>query len=126
MANLSFTLTSEQYTALVALARKGSRDLVSLEQFLQSIEKANGITRYALWVQWQESETPLPPHARFPDSWPPELRAHIEQLNRPVCLADVEKVLDEKASKPISVLVTPDPAARVGWTDLSTFFKVPA
>lgn len=121
----NFTLTIEQYQALVALARQGttsSDQTLQLEQFLISIEKANGVTRYLLWVQWQELEQALPPTTKFPEQWPPNLRQRIQQLDRPVGMADVQAVLKVNAKKPTNVLVTTDPAAMVGWTPLATYF----
>jgi len=121
----NFTLTIEQYQALVALARAGTTSddqRRQLEQFLVEIEKTNGVTRYLLWVQWQELEQALPPTAKFPEVWPPELRQLIQQINRPISLSDVNAVLAASAKKPTNVLVTPDPAAVVGWTPLALYF----
>ena len=123
MAN--FTLTQEEYEALIALARRGSLnpdDSRRLDSFLKDIEKRNGFTRYALWVQWQEADQALPPTVNFPDTWPPKLRFYIEMVTRPVALTDVEQVLRARARKPVNVLVTPDPGALVGWTEVSKYF----
>jgi len=120
-----FSLTQEQYEALVALARRGSpapQQKRELETFLELIEAANGVSRDKLWVQWQEADTALPPSAMFPEVWPPELRKYIELISRPIARADVDKVLTIHARKPVNVLVTPDPAALVGWTALEDFF----
>jgi hypothetical protein len=121
---MTFTLTQEQYEALIALAREGAAPdrLVELEEWLKEIEDANGITRSFLWVQWQEADAPLPPGTRFPEEWPPELRRSIELITRRVARADVDAVLDQYANDPVTVLVTPDPAGRVGWTPVDDFF----
>ncbi len=131
MAEPTFTLTQQQYEALIALARTGTMDddgvvnvdaSLQLDAFLKKIETDNGITRSAVWVQWQEMDQPLPPTTDFPDVWPPELREYIELVSRLVSKADVEVMLKVKARQPINVLVTRDPAARVGWTALDDFF----
>lgn len=129
MANVSITLSQEQYEALVALARQGAASSSdpagtarSLNFFLQNLEKANGITRYSIWVQWQEQDQPLPPTTRFPAEWPPTQRAFIEFLTRPVAKSDVLAVIAQKASKPQNILVTRDPGATLGWTKLEEFF----
>lgn len=121
---MDFKLTQEQYSALVALARSGIPvdGRLALEEFLKDIEKSNGATRYLLWVQWQEADQPLPPTVQFPDKWPPELRKLIERIDRPIAKADVDAVLAANASKPVNVLVTKDPAGRVGWTQEAVFF----
>jgi hypothetical protein len=123
---MSFSLTIEQYEALISLAQKGvagnPQQQTMLDTFLQSIEQANGIIRSSLWIQWQEANTPLPPGARFPQAWPPSLRFFLQLVSRKICLADVQQVLTQKANNPVSVMVTPDPAALVGWTPLDTYF----
>jgi hypothetical protein len=128
MAN--FTLTQEQYEALVALARKGAASdredpagkVNQLETYLRYIETQNGITRYFLWVQWQEADQPLPPKTKFPTSWPPSMRKSIEFISRPICKADVMLVVDQNASNPVTILVTRDPGATLGWTPIDEFF----
>jgi len=123
---MDFTLTQEQYETLVALARKGSTtedQARDTDAFIRTIETKNGITRYYLLVQWQEIDSPLPPGVRFPHVWPPELRASIEFLSRPVAKSDVLSLLKERARQPTNVLVTTDPGGVLGWTKLDEFFQ---
>ena len=131
MAAITFTLTREAYEALIALAREGTKDSDgqvtpsksrALDSFLKSIERDNGITRDGVWVQWQELDLPLPAGTRFPEIWPPTMRVYIEYVTRKVCRADVDAALASNATNPTSVLVTKDPGAIVGWTELATFF----
>ncbi len=120
------SLDQQDYEALVSLAREGAKSdpdrVRKLESFLRLIEQGSGIHRYFLWVQWQEANQPLPPSTDFPEKWPPELRASIELVTRPIAKVDVEKLLAQRARKPVSVLVTPDPAGVVGWTELNAYF----
>jgi len=121
----TFTLDQEQYEALIAFARQGTStpdQARSLNNFLEQIEKANGIKRYKLWVQWQEADQPLPPTTEFPLKWPPELRYYIELISRPINKNDVQEVLKAKARKPVNVLVTPDPGATLGWASIDDYF----
>lgn len=121
----TFSLTQEEYEALIALARKGATeadDARRLDSFLRGIEKKNGYTRYVLWVQWQEADQPLPPTVRFPETWPPEMRFYLELVTRPIARIDVDQVLQARARQPVNVLVTPDPAALVGWTPVDDYF----
>jgi len=129
---LEFTLSQQEYEALVALARRGCVDsegntdvqkLRDLEAFLRLIEKNNGVTRDAVWVQWQELDAPLPAGTNFPDEWPVNMRAYVEYVTRAVNQSDVEAVLEAQAKNPTSVLVTRDPGARVGWTPIDDFFR---
>jgi len=75
-----------------------------------------------LWIQWQEAGTPLPPETNFPKTWPPQLRFRLELISRPITRADVDEVLAKKAINPVTVLVTSDPAALLGWTNLESWF----
>ena len=131
MAERTFTLTQQEYEALISLARDGTKDdegtvhankARELDEFLRLIEKNNGVTRDGLWVQWQELNEPLPPTANFPYKWPPEKRWYIELITRKVAKVDVEAVVADRAKNAHNVLVTPDPGARVGWTSVDDYF----
>ena len=130
----TFNLQQDQYEALIELARRGTYDArgqvipeVSrqLDVWLRLIEEQNGITRSSLWIQWQEVDSPVPPTASFPRVWPPELRYFLQLLTRPICRADVEQVVNQKARNPVNILVTPDAGAEVGWCTLDQYFLQP-
>jgi hypothetical protein len=118
-------LAQQDYEALIALARKGAAtpdEKRRLDTYLISLEQSNGITRYGLWVQWQEQDQPVPPKARFPETWPPNMRYYLELISRPIARCDVDAVIKQQARNPINVLVTKDPGAVVGWTQVDQFF----
>jgi hypothetical protein len=122
---MDFTLTQEQYEALIALAREGSTTAFqarTLDEFLKVIETANGVTRSGLWVRWQEMHQPLPSTTSFPDTWPPELEHYIELVTRQVARADVETMIAARATSPVNIMVTKDPGKTVGWTSLDDYF----
>lgn len=122
----TFTLTQEQYEALIALARAGALttgDAQNLEAFLRQIETASGVTRYSLWVQWQEMDQPLPPNTNFPAVWPPQLRSFMERLDRPIAKAEVIALVNSKAKRPTNLMCTRDPSALLGWTKITDFFQ---
>ena len=122
---MELTLNQEEYESLIALAQRGAStadEKRQLDAWLTHIETKNGIVRHRLWVQWQEADSPLPPTTRFPEKWPPELRAYIEQITRPISKEDVQQVLKQKARNPVTVLVTPDPGATLGWTPIDSYF----
>ena len=127
----TFTLTQEDYEALISLAQRGtinpdgSRDqqrALVLDSFLKGIEKANGITRYFLAIQWQSPTAPLPPGTNFPDTWPPELRYFLQLISRPITQADVLAVVAQRTPNATNILVTRDPAGMLGWTPVADFF----
>lgn len=128
------TLSQEQYEALLSIAQKaamypdGSIDqskALVLEAYARDIEKANGITRSSLWIQWQDPMSPLPPGVNFPSTWPPELRYFLQFLSRGITKADVLAVVSQRTPKAVNILVTPDPAAFTGWTAVNDYFVQP-
>jgi hypothetical protein len=123
----TITITMQQYETFVSLARANVTDgeqLRKIDEFLKVVEKENGITRDAIWVQWQEMDAELPAGTRFPETWPPELRWYIELMTRRVARSDVDEVLKHRARAPVNILVTKDPGARYGWTPVDDFFVV--
>jgi hypothetical protein len=127
----TFTLSQEEYEALIALARRGTFDsrgcvdqlkALQLDSFLKQIEKENNIKRYALWIQWQDPTAPLPPGADFPETWPPNLRYYLEFISRPIAQSDVLAVVNARTPNAQNIMVTPDPAALLGWTPIANFF----
>jgi hypothetical protein len=119
----SITLTLDQYTSLIGLARKGAgQQQFDLEELLKGIETANSIRRYLLWVQWQNPTAPLPPGVRFPETWPPELRHRFESVNKPILKDDVLNYVTQKCPNAVNILVTPDPSATLGWTQIDVLF----
>ena len=125
MTERQFTLTQQQYETLVALAQKGVAvdRSVDLEAYLQDIEKANGIVRDTVYVQWQELDSALPPGTRFPDRWPPELRGRVQYIGRKVSRPDVEQYIKRRARNPGAVYVTRDPTYVTGLSTLDQFFR---
>jgi hypothetical protein len=124
MSNMS--LTPDEYAALVSLARKGSTAPEAeraLAAFLRPLEARNGIIRSSVWVQWQEARKRLANDHVFPGTWPPTLRKYLEVMGRPVNKQDVQALLAQEAVSPVTVLITKDPGATLGWTELDVFFR---
>jgi hypothetical protein len=133
-APTTFTLSVEQYEALISLAQRGTvgpdgcvnqAQAVVLQAALQDIETSNGITRYSLWIQWQDPTAPLPPGTNFPTSWPPSLRYFLQFISRPICQQDVLDVVSQRTPNAVNIMVTPDPAALLGWTPIAGYFVQP-
>ena len=131
---MTISLSQEDYEALVALAQRGVREpdgsinqqeAVVLDTFLQNVERLNGIKRYSLWVQWTDPTAPLPPGIRFPETWPPHLRQRIQFISRSISKTDVLNLVNQRTPNALDILVTPDPAALLGWTDVRTYFTQP-
>lgn len=125
-------LDQSEYESLIEYARKGTLNsdgtvnddrAHALDAWLRMIEKKNGVTRHLLWVQWQEQDAPLPAGTNFPTKWPPEMRVPLVLVTRPITRSDVDSLLNTRSKNPTSVVVTSDPAALVGWTQLDVYFK---
>ena len=130
----TFTLSQEQYEALISLAQRGTynsdgsigqQKMMVLEAFLKDIEKANGVTRYSLWVRWQDPTAPLPPGVRFPLTWPPPLQQFIQFVSRPISKTDVLMLVSQRTPNALNIFVTPDPAGLLGWSKVNEFFTQP-
>jgi len=125
---MTFSLSQEEYEALIALARDGARasgdpnKSRQLEIWLRLIEKNNGVKRDLVVVLWQEMNAPLPPGTFFPTVWPPTLKRTVELTTRLVCRADIDKVLEVHAKNPTSVMCTRDPEGVLGLTPIDQFF----
>lgn len=107
------TLTRAQYDALTNAALSGNTEEV--RRLRDLIDKANGITRYRLWIRWQDIGGRPPPRIELGKGWP-ENQTYFLELERRITRADVNDVLRLNTKNPASVMVTPDPLATVGWT----------
>lgn len=112
------TITRNQYDALIAAALdKNTSEVLRLRSI---IDKQNDIKRYFLNVRWQDVGGEPPPRVSFSAGWPPMSTYKIE-LERKIVRSDVEDVLRTQAANPQLVLVTPDPNAEVGWTEIDEY-----
>lgn len=127
---MQFSLSQEEYEALIALARAGAtasgdpNKSRQLETWLRLIEKNNGVTRDLVVVIWQELNAPLPQGTFFPTVWPPNLKRTVELTTRRVARADIDKVLEVHAKNPTSIMCTRDPEGVLGLTPIDDFFIV--
>ena len=90
-------------------------DVLSLRN---TIDQANGITRYFLKVRWVNAGDEQRP--QLGQEWPPTLEHDIE-LERPIAREDVDQVLADQAKNPVTVLVTRDRNGVVGLTALDSY-----
>jgi hypothetical protein len=107
------TLTRTQYETLLAAARLGNPQAAA--QLQQTIDAANGITRYFLYVRWQNVGGAPPPRIELGKGWPPDQTYQLE-MERRIARLDVDEVLRANAINPVSIMVTPDREGVVGWT----------
>lgn len=119
------SITLDEYIALLSLAKEGkdTDTILTIEDFAKAIDKRNGLTRYFLFVRWQEAKPALPPTTDFPAVWPPAYKMKLERTDRPIAQDDVTKALSTRAKDPQNILVTQDPAGNVGWTKGEDYFR---
>jgi hypothetical protein len=131
---MNFTLTQEQYEALLALAQQGThrpdgsidqQKALVLDEALRDIEQSNDVVRYSLWIRWQDPTAPLPPRTNFPKTWPPNLQYLLQFITRPIAKTDVLGIVSQKTPNAQNIMVTPDPAALLGWTPIDAYFVQP-
>lgn len=115
---MPISMTRAQYEALVAAATKG--DSETTEPLAAQIDAANGIRRYVLWVRWQNVGGVTPSLIELGRGWPQD-QTHKITLERAIDRLDVDEVLRNEATNPVSVMVTPDPDGEVGWTFLNDY-----
>lgn len=109
---MTVSISDPLYSALRTAVVAG--DTAEATRLLGLIDQANGIRRYYLSIRWQNVGGRPPPVAEIMN-WPQD-QSFLLELDRPIARADVDQVLAQKASNPVSVMVTPDRAGRVGWT----------
>lgn len=116
MANI--TMTRAQYDALIAAAHAGQT--VEVDRLRDLIDESNGITRYQLWIRWQDVGGRPPPRIELGKGWPVD-QTYFLELERKITRLDVDDVLRNNAQNPVSVMVTPDVDATVGWTLINDY-----
>lgn len=118
---MTITMERSEYDALINAAQAAedaevsNLDVLSLRN---SIDEANGITRYFLKVRWVNAGDNQRP--KLGQTWPPTLEHDIE-LERPISRTDVDQVITDQASNPVTILVTRDRRGNVGLTALDDY-----
>lgn len=118
VTGMPISMTRAQYEALVAAATKG--DSETAEPLAAQIDAANGIRRYILWIRWQNVGGVVPTLIELGRGWPQD-QSYKLVLERAIERLDVDEVLRNSATNPVSVMVTPDPDGEVGWTFLGDY-----
>lgn len=109
-------------TLAMDACKHSQESAVRFAELVAKINQRNDLNFCTLWVQWTERGQRVPVGASFPDRWPSEWRYRIDLFNRMPTRSDVTEVLTRRSSRPVDVLVTYDPAALVGWTQLDVLF----
>lgn len=112
-------ITRAQYDALIEAALAG--DLEEVRRIQEIVDRDNEIQRYVLYIRWQDIGGTPPRNIELGRPWPPELTTQIE-LDRPISKEDVLDLVRSRATNPASIMVTPDRAGIVGWSQVDVYF----
>jgi hypothetical protein len=116
---VSVTVSDADWAALVGSVLK--EDTGELTTVFDRVDNQNDLTRYYLYIKWQEGGARRPgPNDPITD-WPPWLFQWFVQYER-FTREFVDDFLEREAINPIYVLVTDDPSGEVGWYTLDEFF----
>jgi len=109
------TITRAQYDSLLAAANGDTQ--VDVEGLQKLIDDANGITRYFLYIRWQDLGGQPPTRIELGDgvNWPANQEFGLSQ-ETPISREDVDIVLQTQATNPVDAMVTSDRNGIVGWT----------
>ena len=119
---MTVTLTDEQFVTLAGWAEAYgvANDLfMSIRDFTEKLENANGLARQFLWVRWRDANA-----RQEAGDWdfPPQYTQQMLRYTTPWTYEDVQAVVAARTSNPVSIEVTRDRTGTVGWSDLNTFF----
>lgn len=123
---MTISMTQNQYDTLLAVAfGTETLDHAALLALRKDIDTANGITRYFLYILWQDlGQSPIR-KIEIGLPWPAGQKFALEMF-RPITLDDVTAVLADNAIEPVSVLLTRDREGIVGLIPLESYnFSLP-
>lgn len=114
------TVSDLDWESLVgAILKDETGDLSSL---LDRVDADNSLTRYYLYVKWLDGAAPRPGPQQPIEDWPPWVFEWFVSYS-PFTRDWVEEFVASQTSNPIYILVTDDPAGKVGWYELDKFFS---
>jgi hypothetical protein len=115
---MTVTMSRQEYDALLNAALTGNAtDVPALQE---AIDAANSITRYRLFLRWQDVGGSVPSRIELGAGWPPE-QTFLLELSRPIAREDVLQAVNAQARNPAEIYVTPDPTGVVGFTQLDSY-----
>lgn len=115
-------MSSEQFAVLARAALAGSDDVPTMREYIEKIEKENGIRRYRLLIRWRTPAVQRLSDAQFPLNWPPSMTATLDQETVPR-KSDVEAIVASSGTRYTDIVVTRDLTGQVGWQTIEEFFR---
>ena len=117
---MAISMSQDQYELLLdyAYGRKTADD--NLSSLQRSIDAANGVKRFFLYIRWMETGGQPPSPIQIGLGWPPTQEFKL-RMNRAISRSDVDDILRTQAVRPVYVTVTNDERGAVGWTELDVW-----
>lgn len=118
----TITLTRDEYELLLDYGYDRKTDQTLLRELQRRIDYENDIKRYALYIRWFEvgGQPPSRIDIQENNGWPPTQQFLLRQ-DRPISREDVDVVLRNQATNPVSTTVTADERGIVGWAELEVW-----
>lgn len=115
---MSLIITREQLDALFFAADAG--DMSTVKTTVATIDKANNVTRYSLFVRWQEVTGEPESYVNDRRDYPSFKRNRLN-MTRVITREDVLALVAQFASSSTNIQVTPDVSGAIGWTEIDVY-----
>ncbi len=117
---MPISMSLDQYNALLDFAYGRRSNTDERRQLQRTIDAANGVHRYFLYVRWMERGGKPPSRIEIGNGWPPQQSFKL-RMDRPITRQDVDDVLNKQAKNAAYPTVTNDENGVVGWTELDVW-----
>jgi hypothetical protein len=115
---MPISMSRANYETLLTAALAGNA--AAANEVSTVVDRENSIRRYVLHVRWINVGGQGPSRVELGRGWPPE-STYVIRAESPISRLQVDEVLAQNATNPISVMVTRDPNGVVGWTEVDVY-----
>jgi len=120
-------MSTEDFTTLVAWAElygqsQSNSYYVTIRDRVEKIERANGVTRYFLFVRWRDRNSPFVTQDSDTSDWPPQYTHELLRYTSPWTEDEVMASITQVTPHPFDIQVTEDRSGTVGWTDIASYY----
>jgi hypothetical protein len=121
------TMSLEDFTTLASWAElygqsQSNSWYVTIRERVEKIERANGITRYFLFVHWRDRNSPFVTQDSDTSDWPPLFTTQLMRYTIPWTRDEVMAAITQVTPHPFDIQVTEDRSGTVCWTDIDTYY----
>jgi hypothetical protein len=117
---MTVSVKDEDWEALVGAILKEETD--DLNVLLTRVDEENSLTRYYLYIKWQDAGAKRPAPGDEITDWPPWRFAWFISYTQ-FTEEFVTDYVDGQTDHALAILVTDDPSGEVGWFTVEDFFS---